>query len=173
MEFISFLNKVWEEREARHILIWWAVSKESSGTIFYNVFGMTRSGFKPTTSRLRGERSNHWATAVYCFAFSYCFGVWYLRRCLVALKSKSVKTQLRWLLSSYVYFMKPKLQTLLFSLYMTKVLYSSHKNFIGPQLLAQWWFLKNSTFRRVSFHQFFKINELITPIIVVIKTRFQ
>jgi len=30
---------------------------------FYNVFGMTRSGTEPTTSRSRGERSNHWATA--------------------------------------------------------------------------------------------------------------
>ena len=30
---------------------------------FYNVFGMTRSGIEPTTSRSRGERSNHWATA--------------------------------------------------------------------------------------------------------------
>ena len=26
---------------------------------FYNVFGMTRSGIEPTTSRSRGERSNH------------------------------------------------------------------------------------------------------------------
>ena len=26
---------------------------------FYNVFGMTRSGIEPTTSRLRGERSNY------------------------------------------------------------------------------------------------------------------
>ena len=36
--------------------------QEASSTIF-NVFGMTRSGIEPTTSRLRGESSNHWATA--------------------------------------------------------------------------------------------------------------
>ena len=30
---------------------------------FYNAFDMTRSGIEPTTSRSRGERSNHWATA--------------------------------------------------------------------------------------------------------------
>ena len=30
---------------------------------FYNVFGMTRSGIEPTTSRSQGERSNHWATS--------------------------------------------------------------------------------------------------------------
>ena len=30
---------------------------------FYNVFGMTRSGIEPTTSRSQGERSNHKATA--------------------------------------------------------------------------------------------------------------
>ena len=30
---------------------------------FYNVLGMTRSGIEPTTSLLRGERFNHWATA--------------------------------------------------------------------------------------------------------------
>ena len=34
---------------------------------FYNVFGMTRSGIEPTTSRLRGKRSNHWATAAVKF----------------------------------------------------------------------------------------------------------
>jgi len=34
---------------------------------FYNVFGMTRSGIEPTTSRLRGERYNHWVTAVVMF----------------------------------------------------------------------------------------------------------
>jgi len=33
---------------------------------FYNVFGMTRSGIEPTTSRSLGKRSNHWATAVVC-----------------------------------------------------------------------------------------------------------
>ena len=34
---------------------------------FYNVFGMTRSGIEPTTSRSRGERSYHW---VYLFKTS-------------------------------------------------------------------------------------------------------
>ena len=33
---------------------------------FYNVFGMTWSGIEPTTSRLRGERSNLWTTAAGC-----------------------------------------------------------------------------------------------------------
>ena len=38
----------------------------TQGTIwyhFYNVFGMTRSEIEPTTSRSRGECSNHYATA--------------------------------------------------------------------------------------------------------------
>ena len=34
---------------------------------FYNLFGMTRSGIEPTTTRSRGERSNHWATAAVCW----------------------------------------------------------------------------------------------------------
>jgi len=34
MKFISFLNEVWEEREARPILTCWVLSKEASGTIF-------------------------------------------------------------------------------------------------------------------------------------------
>ena len=32
--FSFFLNEVWEEREARPVLICWAISKEASGTIF-------------------------------------------------------------------------------------------------------------------------------------------
>jgi len=34
MVSISFFNEVWEEREARLVLICWALSKEASGTIF-------------------------------------------------------------------------------------------------------------------------------------------
>ena len=44
---------------AKHGSIWY---------LFCNVCGMTRSGIEPTTSRLRGERSNHLATAAASFA---------------------------------------------------------------------------------------------------------
>ena len=43
---------------------------------FYNVFGMTRSGIEPTTSRSRGERSNHWATAAYFMQCVCCLFVY-------------------------------------------------------------------------------------------------
>jgi len=42
----QFLNKVWEQWEARSI--WYH---------FYNVFGMTRSRIEPTTSHSQGNRS--------------------------------------------------------------------------------------------------------------------
>ena len=34
---------------------------------------MTRSGIEPTTSRSRGERSNHWATAAVIFLYFFNF----------------------------------------------------------------------------------------------------
>ena len=46
MVSISFLNEVWEEREARPVLMCWALSKEASGTIFI------------TSLVWRGRRSN-------------------------------------------------------------------------------------------------------------------
>jgi len=52
--YLIVLIEFWEEREARPILIWY---------YFYNVFDVTRSRVKPTTSCSWGERSNHWATA--------------------------------------------------------------------------------------------------------------
>ena len=40
---------------------------------FYNIFCITRSGTEPTTSRLQGKRSNHWATAgSFPGSCSYC-----------------------------------------------------------------------------------------------------
>ena len=62
MVSISFLNEDWEKRETRPVLICWAQSKEAYGTIFITS-GTTRSGIEPTTSRSRGECSNHWAAA--------------------------------------------------------------------------------------------------------------
>ena len=44
---------------------------------FYKVFGMTRSGIEPTTSRSRGERSNHWATAAVNIFSTYDLDLWY------------------------------------------------------------------------------------------------
>jgi len=40
-------NKVWEEREARHILICWALSKEASGTIFITSLVWRGQGSNP------------------------------------------------------------------------------------------------------------------------------
>jgi len=50
MESLWFLNEVWEEREARHILICWALSKEASGTIFIMSLEWRVRGSKPRPS---------------------------------------------------------------------------------------------------------------------------
>ena len=47
MVSISFLNEVWEEREARPILICWALSKEASGTIFISSLVWRGRGSNP------------------------------------------------------------------------------------------------------------------------------
>ena len=51
LEPISFKNGVSGNGENRPILICWMLSKEASGTGFYNVFGMTRSDIESATSR--------------------------------------------------------------------------------------------------------------------------
>ena len=49
------LDEVWEEREARPILICWALRKEASGTIFIKCF--CYDSVEHMTSRSLGERS--------------------------------------------------------------------------------------------------------------------
>ena len=51
LEPISFKNGVSGNGENRPIFICWMLSKEASGTGFYNVFGMTRSDIESATSR--------------------------------------------------------------------------------------------------------------------------
>jgi len=50
-----FLNKVWEEREARPVLICWVQIKEASGTIFIKtlVWGSRVSNPRPTVTSCR------------------------------------------------------------------------------------------------------------------------
>jgi len=57
-----FLNEVWEEKEARPILLWWTLSKAASGTIFiylwYDAVGDWTHDL-PLTERML----YHWAIA--------------------------------------------------------------------------------------------------------------
>jgi len=46
------------------------ILRAKHGSIWYHFFDMTRSGIEHTTSRLRGERSNQWATAAYVLYLS-------------------------------------------------------------------------------------------------------
>ena len=62
MESISFLTR-FERREKPDLSLNMLSAKQGSILYhFYKVFGMMRSRIEPTTSCLRGECSNHWAT---------------------------------------------------------------------------------------------------------------
>jgi len=69
-EFHLIFNEVWDEREAKLIRIYRTLSKEATGTIFYNVFNGTvwdRTHDLPVT----GQTFNHWVTAT----LSVCHGI--------------------------------------------------------------------------------------------------
>ena len=59
----SFLNAVLRGERSQICPYMLSAKQGSIWYRFYNVFGMTRSGIEHTTSRSRGERSNHRATA--------------------------------------------------------------------------------------------------------------
>ena len=86
MEAISvFKQGLRGERNQYYPYMLSARQEHNSGTILKHVFGMTRLGIEPTTSRLRGERYTTGPTLPsYSFCVFYCFCLLVLR-CFVLL----------------------------------------------------------------------------------------